>query len=306
MLFYKTQTKWLFHSNIKIKIPVFYDDVLMEEFFHILENIDKQYNSYSTGSFFNKINKNTGKYAEVDSETIKILTKTNEVSELLDGLYDITIMPLIRLWGFYKDNSTRIPSQEEIENMLKKVDFRKIKINANQVMIDTDQEIITGSFMKAYAVDQVIKSMKAKGIQDAIINAGGSTITTLNNENHPYWTINISEPEDKTKSLFKVKLANSCFSTSAQNSSYIEIEGKKYGHILNPKTGFPSPNKQVGIISKNCFWGDVISTAVFNLNTDDFIKKMKVISEKIPVSGFLINEYDDIIFANNFEKNILH
>lgn len=302
-LLYKTQTRWLFHAHIKLKFSVFYDDALFDELYAVLEEVDRLYNSYSEHSFIRKINDNAGGFVDVNDETVSILQKVCEWSELFDGEYDMTIMPLVRLWGFYKDEAKKIPVKDEIEAALNKVDFRKIKIAENKVKIEENQEVITGSFIKAYAVDKMVRKMQQAGISDAIINAGGSTIKALTDNGHPHWNVVVKHPEWDRK-LFELELSNKCFSTSAQSKTFLEIDGIRYGHIISAKTGYPSANKQIGIISDNCFEGDVISTGLFNLSGIEFKNKMKHLSNTFGVEGFMIDKDDKLYFSDNFEKYI--
>ena len=301
---YKAQVRKLFHAHIKIKIPVFCDEYLFDEFFAVLEDIDKNYNSYSEGSFFDLINKHSGEFVDVDSETIDILNQVLRISHLFDGEYDITVMPLIRLWGFYKDDQRVVPSTLQIEDVKELVDFRRIEIKDSQVKIAKGQEIITGSFMKSYAVDKLVQKIKSEGVSDCIINAGGSTIRAINNKVHPEWTVDVKDALGEGE-LFKIKLSNATYSTSAQNKIFVEIDGQKYGHILSPVTGFPSTNKQVGIISENCFIGDIISTALFNQSSEGFSEKMKILQNQYKVSGFLVDQDNKITYSDNFTENII-
>lgn len=99
-MMYKVQVRFLFHSDIKIKIPEIYDDSVFDDLFGILEDVNKRYNSYSENSYIDKVNKNSGHFVKVDIETVEILRKIIHLSKIIGGEYDITIMPLIRLWGF--------------------------------------------------------------------------------------------------------------------------------------------------------------------------------------------------------------
>lgn len=116
-LLYKAQTRFLFHAHIKIKLSAFYEDSIFDELFALPEDIDKKYNSYQPDSYIDRINKNSGSFVEVDDETINILKQVIRISGFFGGMYDITIMPLIRLWGFYKDEQKQIPSIEEIKEV---------------------------------------------------------------------------------------------------------------------------------------------------------------------------------------------
>lgn len=295
-LLYKAQTRFLFHAHIKIKLSAFYEDSIFDELFALLEDIDKKYNSYQPDSYIDRINKNSGSFVEVDDETINILKQVIRISGFFDGMYDITVMPLIRLWGFYKDEQKQIPSIEEIKEVQKLIDYRKIEIKGNQVKIGKGQEIITGSFIKAYAVDRLAGKMTEIGITDAIINAGGSTIRAINNESHPSWQILVRHPRSE-ELLFKLNIANETYSTSSQAKTYVSIDGKEYGHILNPISGFPSDNKQVGIISDSCMIGDIISTALFNESPEGFLRKTELLSKDFNIKGFMIDNNNKIIAA---------
>ena len=317
-MMYKVQVRFLFHSDIKIKIPEIYDDSIFDKLFGILENVDEKYNSYSENSYIDKINKNSGHFVKVNDETIKILSKIIHLSKIIGGEYDITIMPLIRLWGFYKQNPI-LPSLDKIKKVKRLVDYKKIIIDKkrNRVKIEKNQEIITGSFIKAYAIEKIVEEMKKIGIKDAIVNAGGSSIIAINE-----WGIITENPEeereilrnekgmpikitqnqyagnDEYNDLFEIKIKNKSFSTSNQKNTYILINNEKYGHIISPKTGFPSQNKQVGIITKSAFFGDIISTGMYNQTPEKFYKIMGKLSEEMEISGFLIDKEGEIFYFN--------
>ena len=320
-MMYKVQVRFLFHSDIKIKIPEIYDDSVFDDLFGILEEVNKRYNSYSENSYIDKINKNSGHFVKVDIETVEILRKVIHLSKIIGGEYDITIMPLIRLWGFYKQNPI-LPSLDKIKKVKRLVDYKKIIIDKkrNRVKIEKNQEIITGSFIKAYAIEKMVEEMKKIGIKDAIVNAGGSSIIAINE-----WGIIAENPEeekeimrnekgmpikitqnqyadnDEYNDLFEIKIKNKSFSTSNQKNTYILINNEKYGHIISPKTGFPSQNKQVGVITENAFFGDIISTGLYNQTPCKFYEIMGKLSKEMEISGFLIDK-DGEIFYFNMEK----
>ena len=141
--------------------------------------------------------------------------------------------------------------EDEIEVVKKLVNYKNIEINkeAKEVKIAKDQEIITGSFVKSFAVEKLVDKMKEMGIPRAIINAGGSTLRAVNDDIQSTWGVIVENPNDSENDLFDIEICNETFSTSAQTNTYVEINGKKYGHIISPKTGFPSENKQIGIIT---------------------------------------------------------
>ncbi len=300
---YKVQTRFLFHSDIKLKIPVEFDDIVFDDLYSILEEVNEKYNSYSKNSYISKINKNSGRFVEVNDETIEILEKIIYYSDKLNGEYDITIMPLIKLWGFYKKNPQKIPLKEEIEEIKKLVNYKNIQIDKKnkRVKIEKNQEIITGSFIKSYAVDKMFIKMKEIGITDAIVNAGGSTIVALNDSDNTEWGIIV---EGDGEDLFDINISNESYSTSNQLNTYIAINGEKYGHILSPKTGYPSQNKQIGIVTESAFIGDIISTGLYNQTLQNFSKLMKKLSDEIKIEGFLMDKNNEIFYSEGFSNYI--
>ena len=316
-MMYKVQVRFLFHSDIKIKIPEIYDDSIFDDLFGILEDVNRKYNSYSENSYIDKINKNSGHFVKVDLQTIEILRKIIYLSKIIGGEYDITIMPLIRLWGFYKQNPV-LPYFEEIKKAKKLVDYKKIIVDRKRscIKIGKNQEIITGSFIKAYAIEKMVNRMRELGIKDAVVNAGGSSIIAIDE-----WGIIAENPEDekevlrnvngmptritkykhsgdKDNDLFEIKIKNMSYSTSNQKNTYLMINNEKYGHIISPKTGFPSQNKQVGVITKSAFFGDVISTGLYNQTSEGFYKIMERLSCEMEISGFLIDKFEKIHYFN--------
>lgn len=300
---YKVQTRFLFHANIRVKIPVHYNDNIFDSLYSILEEVDKNYNSYSENSYIDRINKNNGNFTDVDDETIEILEKVIHYSDKLNGEYDITIMPLLKLWGFYKNNPLKVPSREEIEKVKEKVDYKRIEIDKEnkRVRIGKGQEIITGSFMKAYAVEKMCIRMKEIGITDAIVNAGGSSIVAINDDKNIKWGIIV---EGNGKDLFDINIRNESYSTSDQFNTYLEIDGKKYGHILSARTGYPSQNRQIGIVTGNAFVGDIISTGLYNQTPEEFLRIMEELSSEMKIEGFLMDRNGKIFCSSGFLEYI--
>lgn len=299
-LLYKAQTRFLFHAHIKIKIPVFYPDSCLDSLFNILEKVDKHFNSYQKDSDIDRINKQAGSFVDVDDETISLLRRTIDWSDFFEGAFDITIMPLIRLWGFYKDGTINVPSPKALEETKAKVNYRQIEISGNRVRIEKGQEIITGSFLKAYGVDKLVEQLHNMGIDDAIINAGGSTIRALNNAIHPSWKVNVREPET-SKLMYTLGLSNKCYTTSSQKETYVTINGQQYGHILNPQTGFPASNRQIGILTDNCMDGDIISTGLFLQSPDRFNAMLMKLRQRMPIEGYMLDNSGSITQSSGFQ-----
>lgn len=267
---YLVQTRAIFYCHIKIKIPKVYGEAILEACFDLMEQIDRTYNSHQPGSYFSRINQQAGRWVTVDDTCIQMLHQLTFISSLTQGSYDISCMPLLRLWGFYKSAQEKVslPTFEALSKTLEHVDYRSIEIKENFVKIKKGQELSTGSFLKAFAVDQVVAFLSKKGITDAVINAGGSTIRGLNDESHQQWKINIP-PAHNAGETTAIALSNQCFSLSGTANNHRIIDSKTYGHIINSKTGYPVLTAQVGVISSTAFLGDILSTALFAVEQEE-------------------------------------
>ncbi len=161
--------------------------------------------------------------------------------------------------------------------------------------------------------------MKELKIDDAIINTGGSSIAAINK-----WRIIVENPEpekkllknddgkilkitkekyeenDEYNDLFEIEIKDLTYSTSNQVNTFLEIDGEKYGHIISPKTGFPAKNKQIGIITENAFFGDMISTGLYNQSPENFYKIIEKLSKEIKIEGYLIDENGEIHYTDGF------
>ncbi len=288
--YYHVGVRNIFHCQVRIKIPVSFSLNFLEECFELLSDIDQRYNSYQKDSYFNRINRNAGDYVDVDETTVWLINQLIAISHSVRGNYDISIMPLLRLWGFYSKKVEHVPLRGDLDHTLSKVDYSRIEVRENRVKIEEGQELITGSFIKAYAVDCLIDFLYKRGINDAIVNAGGSTICGVNSSDNPIWNINIPDPLRYGEVYKTVTIQNGCFSLSGQANNYIQIGDQRYSHILNARTGMPARTLQVGLFTKEAFWGDAFSTALMASPAEDVLSFAQNLKSLYPFTGYLIDE----------------
>jgi thiamine biosynthesis lipoprotein len=200
---------------------------------------------------------------------MEVIKKAQEISELSEGGFDITVGPLTELWR--KARKEKIfPSIEEVKEKLGLVNFKNI---------ETDQEgkvflkkkgmaIDLGGIAKGYAVDRAFELLKSLGYRNLIINAGGDLRVGGLKIDQP-WSIGIQHPRESQKILARISVSDMAVATSGDYEKFFLYQGKRYHHIFSPKDGFPTDDCQsVTVICKEGMIADALATAVFVLGPE--------------------------------------
>ena len=234
-----------------------------------LENrINELDNLLSTGKADSEVSRlnDTGK-AVLSETSISLVKKSLELNKQTGGLFDITIYPLMELWGFPSKNY-KVPSDKEIKENLKNVGSDKIIFDENTGKIsfkNKGMKIDFGGIGKGYITDELVKILTDEGVESAIINLGGNVFGLNKKPDGSLWNVAIRDPDEPENYMAAIRIGNSAVITSGGYERYFEENGKIYHHILNPKTGKPSDSnlKSVSIVSKNATLADALSTSLF-------------------------------------------
>ena len=211
-----------------------------------VDEIEQMASSSIPTSDINKINEAAGKdYVKVHPEIIKMLKTAVKYSEISNGSFDITVSPLIKLWGIGTAEE-KIPTDAEIKEKLALVGYKDISINEadNSVkLMKPGMAIDLGGIAKGFTADEVIKVFKEYKIKSAIINLGGSSIYTLGEKpDKSLWAIGIQHPRKERNSEFTgiIKMPENALATSGDYERFFIKDDKRYHHILNSSTGYPA------------------------------------------------------------------
>ena len=257
----------------------------VEESFKRLDEINDMASANINTSDVFKINDASGKsYVKVQPEIFKMIKTSIEYSKISNGAFDITLGPIINLWGIGTDNE-RLPSDEEIKGKLPLVGYDKISVNENDSSVMLQKEgmaIDLGGVAKGFAIDEVSKIYKKYNIENGLINLGTSSIYAVGkNKEKKDWAVGIKHPrnEDPNEYLGIIKLSNESLSTSGDYERCFIKDNKRYHHIIDPKTGYPVDNGVMsdtividGDLEDNGMLADILTTAVFTLGADKGIK----------------------------------
>lgn len=214
-----------------------------------------------------KINNN--KSTVISEETAEIIRSSLSISEKTDGAFDITIAPVMDLWGFY-GSKFRVPSHDELQTALSGVGYEKIQLDGNNISIPQNTCIDLGGIGKGYTSDRVTSMLKDNGITSAIISLGGNVHAIGKKSSGEDWVVGITDPHNKSQLIGKIRISDSAVITSGGYQRCFEQDGIKYHHIIDPKNGKSADSglASVTVISGSGAHADALSTALFVMGLD--------------------------------------
>ncbi|MBM3249567.1 MAG: FAD:protein FMN transferase [Candidatus Omnitrophica bacterium] len=254
--------------------------IVFSEFGRI-ENLLSKYKAESEVSRLNRL----GELA-VSPETFFVIGKAKEFWQKSGGAFDITVGPLDDLWGFTQKDY-RLPQEAEVRKTLKRIGSDKIVLNsaANVVKFSLPgMKIDLGAIAKGYALDCAVKRLRENNITSCLISAGGQVYCLGEKSGRP-WRVGIKGPENSGMAGY-LDLKDKCVSTSADYEQYFKEGGKVYGHIFDPRTGYPADKgiASVSVVSPDGLTADALSSAIFILGEEkglELAKKLNISEVRI-------------------------
>lgn len=251
-----------------------------------MSKVDRLMSVTREGSDVWRINHEAGKGAvAVSDDTFIVVGKALEFARMSQGRFDITVGPLVKLWGFY-DRNFAVPSEDRLRDALGKVDFHKVEIDPQAKTVrlaEPGMALDLGGIAKGYAVDLGAKALREAGVKRAVIDAGGNLYTIGERPGGGPWRIGIRHPRATSETIGpRVALSDGAVATSGDYERYFEEGGVRYHHILDPKTGYPGRKAiSVTVVAKSAAAADALSTVLFLLGPDDgqrFLEEHKELS----------------------------
>lgn len=258
--------------------------------FDSVKRVDALMSNYKEDSEVSLINRHAAQEpVTVSPETAEALGKALEFGRESDGAFDITVLPLLEIWGFAKDREKTVPSQEQIDEKLQFVGHELIEFDRTKRTVKLRTQgvgIDVSGIAKGYAADSAIKSLTANGVDSAIINAGGDIYCLGRKNAEKGWRVAVTDPTTDNGHLAYVELKDKAIATSGDYRNYFVADGVRYSHILDPRTGRPRPYgpHSVTVTADSCTYADALATAVFVLGRDEGLKLL----ERIPEAEGLI------------------
>lgn len=231
----------------------------------------------------------------VSKELFELIALSVELAKETDGAFDITFASVGYLYH-YREN--RKPQQSQIEDLLKAINYQHIRFDLTDHSIffaHPNVKIDLGGIAKGHAVDNAIDILKKRGIKHALVTAGGDTKLLGDRRGKP-WMVGIRDPRNKEKQAVVLPLSDIGLSTSGDYERYFEQDGKRYHHILSPKTGTSAYEVQsVSIIGKSSTFNDALSTAVFVLGVQ---KGLDLLNRTPGYDGIILDNHRKLHYSS--------
>lgn len=242
-----------------------------------MNRLNKSLSTFDDSSIISKINQNID--TELDDYFLTVYNKAVEVSDASDGAFDITVAPMVNVWGFGFENKENV-TPELIDSLKHLVGYKKIKIENGKLIKEHPNTMLDCSAIaKGFACDIVANYLKKQGCKNYMVEIGGEVVAYGKNDKGKYWNIGISRPDDgnmlNTQELKAIiELKEKAVATSGNYRNFYIENGKKYAHTIDPKTGYPVQHSLLSttVLADDCMTADAFATAFMVLGLEKSIE----------------------------------
>lgn len=269
-----------------------------------ISRIEQLISSWDDRSQTSEVNRNAGvRPVQVDKELFELIERSIVLSKLTDGAFDISYASMDKVWKF-DGSMTQMPGENEIKASVDKVGYENIVLNQENSSVYLKvkgMKLGFGAIGKGYAADKAKELLMVKGVPAGIVNASGDMATWGKQADGSDWKVAITNPLDKNKAFALLPVSDGAVVTSGNYEKYVNFNGKRYTHIIDPRTGYPA----IGIISVTVFapkaeLADALATSIFVMGKDVGLDRIDQLPE---IECIIIDEQGDIHVSKNITIN---
>lgn len=271
-----------------------------------IRRIESLLTTFNADSQTNQINAQAGvKPVRVDWEVYQLIERAIKISDLTQGAFDITYGSIDKsLWNFDMQ-MTKLPDAEAARASVSLINYRNIELNAKQgtaFLKQRGMRIGFGGIGKGYAADRAKQLLQARGVHSGIVNAAGDLMTWGRQPNGKPWTVAIADPNQNVPYFSTLNISNMAIATSGNYEKYAIIDGKRYSHTIDPKTGMPvSGIKSVSVICPNAELADALATPIMVMGAQ---VGLNLINQLRQVACIIIDDFDRVFTSANINLHL--
>ncbi|MEM8499065.1 MAG: FAD:protein FMN transferase [Pseudomonadota bacterium] len=257
---------------------------------HLLSDIDQSMSTYKSDSELNRINAaGPGRY-RLSAPLFAVLQIAKDISQSSGGAFDVTVGPLVALWGFgNSDSPAKVPEQTKIDSLLERTGMDRIELDAKEreLLVHHAVQLDLSAIAKGYAVDRVALALIKVGVRNFLVEVGGELRASGVNKNGNHWVIGIETPVQSRRQAYSgVMLKHKSIATSGDYRNYFDVEGTRYSHTLDPRSGYPVAHTlaSVSVIADSAAEADAWATALNVLGPEQGL----MLAEQQELAAFFI------------------
>lgn len=278
-----------------------YIDTLVAE----VSRIENLISDWMPHTQISEVNRNAGiKPVMVDKEVFELTERALYFSKITNGAFDISFAAMDRIWKF-DGSMSEMPSRKAIRKSVEKIGYKNIildKANSTIFLKKEGMKIGFGALGEGYAADRCRQMMIDKGVKAGIVNGSGDMNTWGKHPSGESWKIGVTDPNDDEEFLAILSLDNEAAVTSGNYEKYVVFNGKRYSHIINPKTGYPASGlSSVTVLGPSAEFANGLSTSVMVLGKR---RGLRLIGSFPQYRGILVNDKGKAITTDNFHVDI--
>jgi FAD:protein FMN transferase len=294
----RKKTRFLMDTYVTIQVPGGEKEIaIIDKALDRMEEVDRKFSMNDPGSILYEFN-NKGTPV-TDPEIIRIMKRAVRVSELSGGKFDVTVYPLMKLWGFY--DTMRLPSKGEIKQALKNVGYKYLAIKEGKMTKAKEGVAVDiGGIAKLYALEEGANVLKKAGVKTALIDAGGD-IYAIGKYKGKDWKIGIRNPRGDGV-IGALDVSDMLVISSGDYERYFEKDGVRYHHLMDPATGYPARGlSSVTILCRNPETADGLSAAVFIMGMK---KGFELAKKQGNFEAIAVTEDQKVFYSEGLNKDI--
>ncbi len=282
-------------------------DTLAAQVQGIFDRLEQELSTYRPESVISRLAENAGVGAvTLPQDSLRLLKLALQFDELSEGASDVTVTPLVRLWGFGGGpRPAGIPPEEAIRERLGLVDSRRVVLKDQTAFLPVKgMAVDLGSIAKGYAVDRAYEACRSAGVRDFLIDLSGNIRVSGRPEWRKDWQIGVRDPFDRSAIIGQITLrSGAALATSGNYERYVEIMGQRYSHIINPKTGLPvTGTAGVTVLAEDATTADGLSTSLFVVGLNGCAKLLEkappaevlIVPDKYPIEIWLTRGFAEV------------
>ena len=289
--------------------PAIDEKALESDVVSAMEQVNRQMSTYLPGSELSRFNRHAGTdWFPVSPDLVTVIDAARRVSQWSGGAFDVTVGPLVNLWGFGPGHGEdRVPDAAAIEREKRRVDYRQLVTRTDPPAIRKlrpDIYVDLSAIAKGYAVDRVCAALQRRGVRAYLVDIGGDLRASGHNERGDPWSIAIEKPVPGERVIQDlVQLTGQALATSGDYRNYFERDGRRYSHTIDPRNGHPIEHRlaAVSVAAASAMEADALATALMVLGPQQAFQ----LAERLQRGAYLVIKRQDgfsVQYTREFEK----